>query len=257
MLSKHNIETVLDEILDDDEQVCWEGKPDVKTRLISIFVNLNLWGVVGIKILGSLVGGTSNIANIIFKLLFFVALLWYLYCVVRGVLEYTNTYYIVSNKAVYRCGGDFKRTIEQINFTDVGFVEKYQSIIDGFLNTGSVFFSDGLEETSTPGEQGFLLKIQNRSLKGIYILNVYDYDMVESIGNSNIELAEKYPEKNTKIKKVVQAVPAVEEKKIKVPGMGMKMKAPKVPTVQPVVTEEPKKEERPKTLDERRAEFLR
>ena len=51
MLSKNNIEKILDEILEEDEQVCWEGKPEIKSRLVSIFVNINLGALVGIKIM--------------------------------------------------------------------------------------------------------------------------------------------------------------------------------------------------------------
>ena len=232
MLSKNNIEKILDEILEEDEQVCWEGKPEIKSRVLSIFVNLNLGAVVGIKILGILCGDMSDVVDLIFKVLFLLSLVWYVYCAVRGILEYTNTYYLITNKGVYRCGGDLKQITEDVQFKNAGFVQSYQGIIDGIMGTGSVFFSDALEETAAPGEQGFSMKMQRGSLKGIYFLNIEEYDIVESIGNTNLDMAEKQVDKTAERKQ------AVINEEVEKP-------------------EEPKVEERPKTLDERRAEFLR
>ena len=226
MLSKNNIEKILDEILEEDEQVCWEGKPEIKSRLVSIFVNINLGALVGIKIMSFICSGMFKATDIFFTVLVWLAFIWYVVNIVRGILEYTNTYYIVTNKGVYRCGGDFKQITEDVQFKNMGFVERYQTIVEGFLGTGSLVFSNEIEEKIAPGQEGFTMKVVTGGIKGIYFHNIDEAEMVESIANTNLSMTDKT---------VVEKKPVVVEDK----------------------KEEPKPVEKPKTLDERRAEFLR
>jgi hypothetical protein len=231
MLTKNNIEKILDEILEDDEQVCWEGKPEIKSRLASLFVNLNLAALIGVKLVAIICGGTSKIIDGLFVVLVYVALLWYFLNIARGILEYTNTYYIVTNKGVYRCGGDFKPVTEDVQFKNMGFIEPFQTVVEGFLGTGSLVFSNELDETISPGAEGFTMKVLTGNVKGIYFYNIDEYEMVESITNTNLNMTDKT---------------AVEKKPVIVDDKAEEKKE-----------EEPKPVERPKTLDERRAEFLR
>jgi len=151
-------------IIGKNERILWKGKPDRKCFLLESMFNPMLpfaaiWGLIdGFIITGFLTGKPNSEPAFlgVFLFLFFLLHLmpvWiYLGGVVFSALTHKNTYYVITNKALYASGGTFSVTYTRTPLTQIYSVSISRGIIDNFLNVGDVLLNGAKKETTSPRE---------------------------------------------------------------------------------------------------------
>lgn len=125
-----------------DETVLYEGKPDKKCFIFESIFNPMLpfaiiWALVDAGFLGVAVGG-MNLVMIPF-LLFHMMPVWiYLVGVIFSFRRYRNTYYIVTDHAIYISSGVFTMNLETKTFAEMSRVNLHRGIFDQMFHVGDV-----------------------------------------------------------------------------------------------------------------------
>ena len=130
-----------------DETILYEGKPDKRCYIFeSIFNPLLpfaiLWAVIDFGIIG--VSFMSEVpGNMIFFLIGFFALhllpVWiYLGGVLFTIRKYRNTYYIVTDRAIYISEGIFRKNYIRKSFGELSHINMHRGIFDQMFNVGDV-----------------------------------------------------------------------------------------------------------------------
>lgn len=127
-----------------DETVLYEGKPDKRCFIFESIFNPLLpiaviWGIVDVGLLGQAIGiGGMNFVMIPF-LLFHLMPVWiYLAGVFFSFRRYRNTYYIVTDHAVYISSGVFTMNLETKTFAELSRVNLHRGIFDQKFHVGDV-----------------------------------------------------------------------------------------------------------------------
>lgn len=138
-----------------DETVLYEGKPDKKCFIFeSIFNPLLpvaiLWAILDFGILGSAMGDMQFI--MIPFLLFHLMPVWiYLGGVIFSFRRYKNTYYIVTDHAVYVSSGIFTMNLETKTFAEMSRINLHRGIFDQMFHVGDVrITTNQLTRKNTP-----------------------------------------------------------------------------------------------------------
>ncbi len=125
-----------------DETVLYEGKPDKKCFIFESIFNPLLpvaiiWAILDFGILGSAMGDMQFI--MIPFMLFHLMPVWiYLGGVIFSFRRYKNTYYIVTDHAVYVSSGIFTMNLEAKTFAELSRVNLHRGIFDQFFNVGDI-----------------------------------------------------------------------------------------------------------------------
>lgn len=163
-------------VVGSNERIMWEGRPDKKCFILESIFNPLLpfaliWAFFDFGVLGqSLLEGSGMGA---FMIPFFILHLMPVWLYVGGVLfslrRYKNTYYIITDAAVYISGGIFSYSYQMKPFTDLTGITMHRGIIDQWIGVGDVIF--GLNEVyyDNDGE-----KTANK----LQIINIADYQEV-------------------------------------------------------------------------------
>ena len=151
-----NYEEILPELrvlVGKDEKVLWYGKPDKKCFILSSFLNVLLvfsliWVSVASFFIYSIITDpeTSNVPFILGNVIpFFVIWLFpvwlYLYNALTSFGRYKNTFYIVTDKAVYRSKGWASIKCEKESFAAFSEVNLKIGLLDKAIGVGSVGIS--------------------------------------------------------------------------------------------------------------------
>ena len=125
-----------------DETIFYEGKPDRKCFIFeSIFNPLLpiaiLWAVFDMEFLG--VAMRDMQLFMIPFMLFHMMPVWiYLGGVIFSFRRYKNTYYIVTDQAIYVSSGIFTMNLETKTFAELSRVNLHRGIFDQMFNVGDV-----------------------------------------------------------------------------------------------------------------------
>lgn len=142
-----------------DERILYEGKPDKKCFVFESIFNPLLpfaviWAIIDMSILtGSLSSGQFTV---LLFLLFHMMPVWmYLSGVIFTFRKYKNTYYIVTDHAVYISGGIFTKNYSTKTFAEMSRVDVHRGIFDQKFNVGDVIIStDQLTRNGKPAVLG-------------------------------------------------------------------------------------------------------
>lgn len=128
-----------------EETILYGGKPDKKCFIFeSIFNPLMpfaiVWAIFDMSFLRMSMGGMSFVI-IPFLLLHMMPVWIYLAGVVFAVRKYKNTYYIVTDHAVYVSGGIFTMNLETKTFAELSRVNLHRGIFDQIFHVGDVLIT--------------------------------------------------------------------------------------------------------------------
>ncbi len=133
----------LKSMVGENETVFYEGKPEKKCFIFESIFNPLLpfaiiWAVIDIGFLGRVAIGGMQMIMIPF-LLFHMMPVWiYLAGVVFAFKKYKNTYYIVTDHAVYISSGIFTMNLETKTFAELSRVNLHRGIFDQMFNVGDI-----------------------------------------------------------------------------------------------------------------------
>ena len=174
-------------MLDENEEILWSGKPNLKCFILeSIFNPLLPFAVIWALFDGFFIsmlfhkGGPATQTPFlpIFFIGFFALHLmpvWiYLGGVLFSVLRHKHTEFIVTNKGVYVSGGIFAITYEHKSFDELSEVTIHRGVIDQLLGVGDVFFPTQQDDTSFSNHR-------NYRPSGITICDIPDYQEVYNL----------------------------------------------------------------------------
>lgn len=125
-----------------DETILYEGKPDKKCFIFESIFNPLLpfaiiWAIFDAGFLGMAVGGMQLI--MLPFILFHMMPVWiYLAGVIFSFRKYRNTYYIVTDHAVYVSSGVFTMNLETKTFAELSRVNLHRGIFDQMFHVGDV-----------------------------------------------------------------------------------------------------------------------
>ncbi len=149
----NNNNNELKSLVGENEKVFYEGKPDFKCFIFeSIFNPLLpfaiLWGLFDLFFIGAFTTDipTSDASGLIpfffVFMLFHMMPVWlYLGGVIFSFRRYRNTYYIVTDKAVYASGGVFTKNYQNKPFAELSHVDLHRGIFDQFFGVGDVILT--------------------------------------------------------------------------------------------------------------------
>ena len=125
-----------------DETILYEGKPDKKCFILESIINPLLpfaivWAVFDIGFLGAGLGAMDFV--LIPFMLFHMMPVWiYLSGVIFSFRKYKNTYYIVTDHAVYVSSGIFTMNLQTKTFAEMSQVNLHRGIFDQMCGVGDV-----------------------------------------------------------------------------------------------------------------------
>lgn len=140
------MEEDLKQLVGANEKIMYEGKPNKKCFLFESIFNPLLpvaliWAIFDFGIIGSFLG-TSGDNFFGFMIPFFLLHLMPVWLYLGGVLfsfrKYKNTYYIVTDHAVYVSGGVFSKRFDTKPFQEMSRVNLHRGIFDQTFGVGDV-----------------------------------------------------------------------------------------------------------------------
>ena len=125
-----------------DETILYEGKPDKKCFIFESILNPLLpvaiiWAVLDMSFMGFAVGGMQRIM-IPFMLIHMMPVWIYLGGVIFSFRRYRNTYYVVTDHAVYVSSGIFTMNLQEKTFAELSRVNLHRGIFDQMFNVGDI-----------------------------------------------------------------------------------------------------------------------
>ncbi len=125
-----------------DETILYEGKPDKKCFLMESVINPMLpvaivWAVFD---MGFISAGMEAMQFVLIPfMLFHMMPVWiYLSGVIFSFRKYKNTYYIVTDHAVYVSSGIFTMNLQAKTFAEMSQINLHRGIFDQMFNVGDV-----------------------------------------------------------------------------------------------------------------------
>ena len=125
-----------------DETILYEGKPDKRCFIFeSIFNPLlpvaTIWLLIDAGFLGVAMG-SAQLFMIPFMLFHMMPVWIYLAGVIFSFKKYKNTYYIVTDHAVYISSGIFTMNLETKTFAELSHVNLHRGIFDQMFQVGDI-----------------------------------------------------------------------------------------------------------------------
>lgn len=132
----------LKSMVGDEETVLYEGKPDKKCFLFESIFNPLLpvaiiWAVIDVGFLG-LASGQFNAVLTPFMLFHMMPVWIYLSGVIFSFRKYKNTYYIITDHAIYISSGIFTMNLETKTFAEMSRVNLHRGIFDQMFHVGDI-----------------------------------------------------------------------------------------------------------------------
>lgn len=136
-------------LIDKNEKILWQGKPDKTCFLLEAVFNPFLivafiWGAIDFGFIATILHTKGNMptgAGLIFIFFFAVHLMpvWiYLFGVLFSVLRFKNASFAITEQAVYISHGVFTQNYERKPFTEMSHVNLSRGIFDQWLGVGDV-----------------------------------------------------------------------------------------------------------------------
>lgn len=153
----------LKRMLDKNEKVIYQGKPDKKCFIFEGIFNPSmpfalLWGFMDFFFINAMFSPENSVSGengfyLLTALLFMIHLFpfWvYLGGVLFVLNKYKNAYYVVTDKAVYLSKGIFSKHYSTTPYTEISNVELHRGFFDKKLDVGDVVLTtDRIEKDSS------------------------------------------------------------------------------------------------------------
>lgn len=125
-----------------DETIFYEGKPDKKCFIFESIFNPLLpvaiiWAIFDMGFLG-LSMGSLQLVLIPFMLFHMMPVWIYIFGIIFSFKKYKNTYYIVTDHAVYISSGIFTMNLETKTFAELSHVNLHRGIFDQMFHVGDI-----------------------------------------------------------------------------------------------------------------------
>lgn len=129
------------------EKILYEGKPDKKCFIFESIFNpmmpfAIIWAIIDFGILGGALFSAAGEGFMYFIIPFMLIHLMPVWIYLAGVIftlrKYKNTYYIVTDNAIYVSGGVFAKTYNQKPFAELSHVDLHRGIFDQKFNVGDI-----------------------------------------------------------------------------------------------------------------------
>lgn len=141
------MENDLKQLVGNNEKILYEGKPSKKCFVFeSIFNPLMpfalIWAIIDFGIIGGVFlfedMGEFGFFIIPFMLLHLMPVWIYLGGILFTIRRYKNTYYIVTDRAIYISKGIFSKTFNNKPFAELSHVDLHRGIFDQMFNVGDI-----------------------------------------------------------------------------------------------------------------------
>lgn len=124
------------------ETIFYEGKPDKKCFIMESILNPLLpvaivWAIFDLGFL-SFGAGSMSFVMVPFMLFHMMPVWIYLFGVVFSFRKYKNTYYIVTDHAVYVSSGIFTMNLETKTFAELSRVNLHRGVFDQMFGVGDI-----------------------------------------------------------------------------------------------------------------------
>lgn len=148
-------------LIDKNEKILWQGKPDKTCFLLEAVFNPFLifaliWGAIDFAFIAAIVADpkTNMPSQAGFVIICFFAIhlmpVWiYLFGVLFSVLRHKNASFAITDQAVYISSGVFTQNYERKPFTEMSHVNLSRGIFDQFIGVGDVVLTSA-HATSLP-----------------------------------------------------------------------------------------------------------
>ena len=145
----------LKSMVGDEETVFYEGKPNKKCFIFESVFNPLLpvaiiWAILDLNILGMSMGSFGGFM-IPFMLIHMMPVWLYLFGVLFSFRKYKNTYYIITDHAVYVSSGVFTMNLETKTFAELSRVNLHRGVFDQMFGVGDILITTNqLTRKNTP-----------------------------------------------------------------------------------------------------------
>lgn len=151
-------------LIDKNEKILWQGKPDKTCFLLEAVFNpflivALLWGAIDFGFIAAISHTQNNIpSNMwgVFIAFFAIHLMpvWiYLFGVLFSVLRHKNTSFAITEQAVYLSNGVFTQNYERKPFTEMSRVNLSRGIFDQWLGVGDVVLTSAHDSVALRGKR--------------------------------------------------------------------------------------------------------
>ncbi len=141
------MENELKDLISSNEEILYQGKPNKKCFVFESIFNPLLpfaiiWGCMDSKILsGNMYGGSVNYFILLFMIFHLMPVWLYLGGVVFAFRKYKNTYYIVTDHAIYVSKGIFTKSFNSKPFAELSHVDLHRGIFDQIFKVGDILIT--------------------------------------------------------------------------------------------------------------------
>lgn len=190
------------------EQIFYEGQPDKKCFIFESIFNPLLpfaliWAIIDLGVLGStlMFDKQSSMAFFIipFMLLHMMPVWIYLGGVVFSVVRHRNTYYIVTDKAIYVSGGVFAKHFNVKPFAELSHINMHRGIFDQMFNVGDIIATSNQLNTNGHAQAITLHSISNYA-ETFSLIQKLQTDIYTDVMYPNALRPEENPGYDTKYK---------------------------------------------------------
>lgn len=168
------MENELKSLIEENEKMYYEGRPDKKCFIFESLFNpllpfAILWGIIDFSIIGGIaLSDGEGFKDILFFIIPFFALhlmpVWiYLGGALMTYKKYKNTYYIVTDQAVYVSGGTFNKTFNRKPFMELSRVNLHRGFFDQIFGVGDIVLSSNQFVTNGSSAAFSINSIKNYS----------------------------------------------------------------------------------------------
>ena len=141
------MENDLKQLVGNNEKILYEGKPSKKCFVFESIFNTVMpfaliWAIIDFGFIGGAFafGEMKEMAFFIipFMLLHLMPVWIYLGGILFTIRRYKNTYYIVTDRAIYISKGIFSKTFNNKPFAELSHVDLHRGIFDQMFNVGDI-----------------------------------------------------------------------------------------------------------------------
>ena len=147
----------LKSMINENEKIFWEGKPNKKCFIFETIFNplmpiAIIWAIIDFGFLGFSFTANQESNFLWFIIPFFALHLMPVWMYLGGLFfcirKYKNTYYIVTDKAIYTSGGAFTKIFTTKPFAEMSNINLYRGIFDQMFNVGDIICTTDQRDTN-------------------------------------------------------------------------------------------------------------
>jgi membrane protein YdbS with pleckstrin-like domain len=147
-------------LVGEEENILYEGKPDRRCFIFESIFNpmlpfAILWGIIDFGVIGVSLFTMEEKGFLLFIIPFMLLHLMPVWIYLGGVLlsfrRYRNTYYIVTDRAIYVSGGVFTKTFNTKPFAELSHIDLHRGIFDQHFGVADIIATSsqhGVEGTT-------------------------------------------------------------------------------------------------------------